>query len=64
MGLENGFVIFSYNSLRYKKKFWNTQLMSMIIFYVILAAESEFDICFSPSHLDFAVQELEIFAFL
>ena len=38
--------------------------MSMIIFYVFLAAESEFDIRFSPSRLDFAVQEVEIFAFL
>ena len=33
-------------------------------FYVFLAAESEFDIHFSPTHLDFAVQELEIFTFL
>ena len=29
-----------------------------------LAAESEFDIRFSPSRLDLAVQEVEIFAFL
>ena len=38
--------------------------MSMIIFYVFLAAESEFDIRFSLSRLDFAAQEVEIFAFL
>ena len=38
--------------------------MSMIIFYVFLTAESKFDICFSPSRLDFAAQEVEIFAFL
>ena len=37
--------------------------MSMIIFYVVLAAESECDIIFSPSLLIFAVQEVEIFAF-
>ena len=50
-------------TLRYRKKFWNTQLMSMIIFYVFLAAESEFNIRFSPSRLDFSVQEVEIFHF-
>ena len=38
--------------------------MSMIIFYVFLAAESEFDIRFSSSRLDFAVEEVETFAFL
>ena len=38
--------------------------MSMIIFYVFLAAESEFDNHFSPSRLDFDVQEVEIFAFV
>ena len=31
--------------------------MNMIILYVFLAAESVFDILFSPSRLDFAVQE-------
>ena len=34
--------------------------MYMIIFYVFFAAESEFDIRFSPSRLDFAVQEVLI----
>ena len=38
--------------------------MSVLIFYVFLAAESEFGIHFSPTRLDFAVQEVEIFAFL
>ena len=38
--------------------------MSMIIFYVFLAAESECDIRFSSSRLGFAEQEVEIFAFL
>ena len=38
--------------------------MSMIIFYVFLAAESAFDIRFTSSLLDFAVQEVEMFAFL
>ena len=38
--------------------------MSMIIFYVFLAAESEFDIRFSSSRLAFPEQEVEIFAFL
>ena len=41
--------------------FWNTQLMSMIIFYVFLAAESDSDICFPPSRLDFAAHEVTIF---
>ena len=47
-----------------QKKNLNTQLMSIIIFYVFLAAESEFDNRFSPSRLDLAVQEVEMFAFL
>ena len=38
-------------------------MMNMIIFYVLLVAESEFDIRFSPSRLDFAVQEVESFHF-
>ena len=38
--------------------------MSMISFQVSLAAESEFDIRFSPSRLDLAVQEVGIFAFV
>ena len=33
--------------------------MSVIIFYVLLATESESDISFSPSHLDLAVPELQ-----
>ena len=49
------------DSLRYRKKFWNTQLMSMIIFYVFLAAESDSDIRFPPSRLDFAAHEVTIF---
>ena len=36
--------------------FRNTQLMSMIISYVFLAAESKSDISFSPTRLDLAVQ--------
>ena len=36
-------------------------MTSMIIFYVFLAAESEFDIRFSPSRLDFAEHEVTIF---
>ena len=38
--------------------------MSMIIFYVFLAAEFEFDINFPPTRLDFAVQEVEILVHL
>ena len=38
--------------------------MKTVIFYSILAAESEFDNHFSPTRLDLAVQEVEIFAFL
>ena len=48
-------------TLRYKKKFWNSQLMSVIIFYVFLATESESDISFAPSRLDFAACEVTIF---
>ena len=39
-------------------------MMSMIIFYVFLAAESESDIRFASPRLDLAVLELWIFAFL
>ena len=39
-------------------------MMSMIIFYVVLAAESENDIRFASSRLDLAVPNLWIFAFL
>ena len=39
-------------------------MMSIIIFYVFLAAESEYDIRFASSRLDLAVPELWIFAFL
>ena len=35
--------------------------MSMIIFYVFLAAESDSDIRFPPSRLDFAAHEVTIF---
>ena len=38
--------------------------MIMIIIYVFLAAESESDIDFSPTRLDFALQEVGNFAFL
>ena len=48
-------------TLRYKKKIWNAQLMSVIIFYVLLATESESDISFAPSRLDFAAWEVTIF---
>ena len=44
-----------------QKKNWNTQLMSMILFYVFLAAESDSDIRFPPSRLDFAAHEVTIF---
>ena len=39
-------------------------MMSMIIFYVFLAAESKSAIRFASSRLDLAVPELWIFAFL
>ena len=39
-------------------------MMSMIIFYVFLAAESEYDIRFASAHLDLTIPELWIFAFL
>ena len=35
--------------------------MSMIIFYVFWAAESDSDIRFPPSRLDFAAHEVNIF---
>ena len=35
--------------------------MSVVIFYVFLAAESETDISFAPSRLDFAACEVTIF---
>ena len=44
-----------------QKKNWNTQLMSVIIFYVFLAADSASDISFAPSQLDFAACEVTIF---
>ena len=44
--------------------FWNTQMMSTIICYVFLAAESESEIRFASSRLDLAVPKLSIFAFL
>ena len=39
-------------------------MMSMIIFYVFLVAESESDICFASSRLDLAVPQLWVFTFL
>ena len=39
-------------------------MMSMIICYVFLAAESESDIRFASSRLDLGLPELWIFAFL
>ena len=51
-------------TLRYTKKFWSTQVTSMIIFYVFLAVKSDSDIRFSQTRLDFAVQEVGSFAFL
>ena len=39
-------------------------MMSMIICYVFLAAESESDIRFASSRLDLAAPDLWIFAFL
>ena len=47
------------NTALQKKK-----LMSMINFYVFLAAESEYDIRFASSRLDLAVPDLWIFTFL
>ena len=44
-----------------QKKIWSTQLMSMIPICVMLATESESDICFFPTSLDFAVNEVTIF---
>ena len=41
--------------------FWNAQLMSMIVFYVFFATESDFDIRFSLACLDFAAHEVTIF---
>ena len=41
--------------------FWNTQMMSVIISYVLLANESESDISFAQSRLDFAAWEVTIF---
>ena len=38
-------------------------VMILIIFYVILGAESDSGICFYPSRLDFAVQEVAIFQY-
>ena len=35
--------------------------MSIIIFYVFFAAESESDVSFAPSRLDFAACEVTIF---
>ena len=49
-------------TLRYRKNV-NTQLVSLIIFYVFLAAEFEFNIRLSPSRLYLAVKEVDIFAF-
>ena len=61
-GIESKKMI-TLTTLRYRKN-GNTQLVSMIIFY-IFAADPEFDIFFSPSLLDLAVQEVgSIFAFL
>ena len=51
-------------TLHYRKKFRNTQLMSMIDFCVLLAAEAEFDIGFSPRDLELAVMEVAIFVLL
>ena len=44
-----------------QKKFWNTQLMSVIFSYVLLATESESDISFAPSRLDFDAWGVTIF---
>ena len=35
--------------------------MSIIVFYVFLTAEAEFDMHFSPIHLDLAIPEAAIF---
>ena len=41
--------------------FWNTQLISVIISYVLLSTESESEISFAPLRLDFAACEGTIF---
>ena len=53
--------VFTKITLRYKKFFWNTQLMSVIIFHVLLASEFESDIRLAPSRLDFAACDVTIF---
>ena len=48
-------------TLRYKNFFWNTQLMSVIIFYVFLVTESDSEISIASSRLDSATYEVTIF---
>ena len=48
-------------TLHTEENFKNTQIMRMIIFHVFLAAESESDISFSPTRLDFAAYDYEVY---
>ena len=54
----------SWITLRYRNFFLKYTIDEYDHFLCFLAAESEFDIRFSPSRLNFAVQEVEISAFL
>ena len=42
------------------RNFLNTQLMSMVFFYIFMADESESGMHFSPTSLDFAAHEVNI----
>ena len=59
--LKFGNGIYGNGNTALQEKNWNTQLMSLIIFYVLLATDSESDIHFAPSRLDFAAFEMTIF---
>ena len=48
-------------TLSYRKKILSTQIMRMIIFHVFVAAESETNISFSKTRLDFDAHEVTIF---
>ena len=58
------FFTFFPKTLRYRKRILKYKIDEYDHFLCFLAAESEFDIRFSPSLLDFAVQEVEFFAIL
>ena len=52
------FEFFSKNYTALRKCFWKTWLMSMIVYYLCLAAEAKFDIYFSPTRPSLAVLEV------